>query len=145
VDRVHKFDYELYELNMETREKQMNAVKQYTFIQVEPRQDAEDTWSYVESIDRIMELVFGGLTPKDMGRAAQVCRRWRNVAKFDRLWGIVAKRQSYDSLLQLKDMLPNDQSWKRLSVDTNLHTMVSSRSRPETDRLPRWSRGAQQT
>ena len=62
MDRVHKFDYELYELNMETREKQMNAVKQYTFIQVEPRQDAEDAWFYVESIDRIMELVFGGLS-----------------------------------------------------------------------------------
>jgi hypothetical protein len=114
VDRLeYEQSMDAWDERMSAPAKKVAAAAAYSFIQVGPCENAADTWFRAESIDRVMELVLGGLSPKDIGHAAQVCRRWREAAELDRPWEILTKR-AYPTLALLKAVLPVG-SWKAVT------------------------------
>ena len=96
------------------RELALRRVTRYRFAPTEPRQDAAGAWRQAEAIDRVMELVVGGLRPEDAGRAARVSRRWREAAAAEHAWKEICARE-YPALVPAQAKLGG--RWRQLVTD----------------------------
>lgn len=127
-----------WEARQSSAKMQLAACRQHEFVQVDVMSDlvTKDAWVRVESIDQLMEQLFGWLAQKDIGRSAQVCKRWRDAAAFERTWELLARR-AYPTLVLLKEGCPlgriveNDHEGSR-ARSAPPHLVAN----PKADRLP---------
>lgn len=80
----------------------LRRVKRFKFAPTGRRRGKTRAWRQAQAIDRVMELVLSELRPEDIGRAAQVSRRWRwaSVA-LDHAWKLICMRD-YPALIAVR-------------------------------------------